>query len=156
MEAIDIVEFANYNAELVEEFLRQLKGPRIQIKIDTDLPDEDESVHYFRFRTYAEGAYAADLLFFASKSFGYYTPCVALFDSFFFLIDLRDIPPVAKELAYIAAAYGDTEGDIREAYFEKAKQYYHDVFDGKINSYVWGLLYKAREELKKFNEESGY
>jgi hypothetical protein len=153
METIDILELKNYSPEVIKELLEQLKGPRVEIRVDKRFGTGEESISFFTYRLYAEASYAAHLLCFASQSFGYYTPCPTLIEPFRFVVDLRDIPALVKELHYIAAAYCNPDSAEYTEYFNKAERYYLDAFNNIVNSYVWGLLYMASEAIMKFNNE---
>ena len=154
MESINITELKNYSPELIQEYLEQLQEPRLEIVIDKESGIKEDSIAYYTFCVYAEAAYAADLLSFASESFGYYTPCPSVIEPFRFVVDLRDIPGVVKALHEIATGYCNTEdGNAHDEYFEKAQQYYLDTALDQRNSYVWGLLKTAGEAFMQYTNE---
>lgn len=153
MESIDITEFKNYSPKLIRQYLEQLRSLRVEILIQKKLTPEGQSIPWFTFCSYAEAAYAAYLLNSASKNFGYYTPCPSLIEPFRFVVDLMNIPALAKELHYIVSAYLDEDGGKHKEYFDKAHNFYCESWMKQINSYPWGLLSMAGEAVSQFNEE---
>jgi hypothetical protein len=145
---INISDLRNYSASLILEYLRMHPSQCYQIIIPWEQDEMQSTDSLSCMLQYIHAAYAGQLLYNCSSSFGYNVPSPGHQKPFLFEVEIKSQEAFAETLSLMVQGYFTHDEEMLQ-FAVQAAQYFDDAFNGLVHSDTWGLLHIADNILGK-------